>query len=170
MIWGVVLKFLGGFLTDGLKAWLEYKQEMAKSANEQRRIDSNERVETIKAGLHERAIAKKAMATVLIAEQSHFWNWIIRPLFAVPTGIYYAKIIIWDKLLQLGSTLALTGQVAAWADAIVYSYFFVEGSMLTARIIGNRFGNKTPAPVVHAMPVTSARSPTDASQHGPKGQ
>lgn len=172
---GLVLSAVGKWLPDLWKAKLEYELEKRKSENERRKIDSNERIENYKTQMHERGLAKKAMATVLIAEQSNFWNWVVRPLFAIPTGIYYAKIILVDKLLPFGTTTdPLFGQVGQWADAIVYSYFFVEGATMTARIVGNRFGNKTPAPQLlppaTVQQVVRPKSPTDASDGLIKGQ
>ena len=43
-----------------------------------------------------------------------------RPLLALPVVSFMWKVIVWDKVLGLGSTDALTG--ALWSGAIVTTY------------------------------------------------
>jgi hypothetical protein len=42
-----------------------------------------------------------------------------RALPALPVIIYLWKVIVWDKVLGLGTTDAIAGDVAQWAGAIV---------------------------------------------------
>jgi len=56
-------------------------------------------------------------------------------LFGYTLWVYFAKIILWDKVLALGSTDPLTGSVAAWAGAIVGMYFGKRAFENVARII-----------------------------------
>jgi hypothetical protein len=63
-----------------------------------------------------------ASVILIIAEQGRWYTAIIRPLLALPVVIFMWKVIVWDKVLGLGSTDALTGDVATWSGAIVTTY------------------------------------------------
>jgi hypothetical protein len=49
-----------------------------------------------------------------------------RPLFAFAFIIYVWKVVVWDKMLGLGSTDALSGDVAQWATVVLTAYFGVD--------------------------------------------
>lgn len=51
------------------------------------------------------------------------------------TLIYYAKCIIWDKVLGLGTTDAVTGPIAVWAGLIMSWYFAKRGAENVTTII-----------------------------------
>jgi len=57
-----------------------------------------------------------------MAEQGRWYTAIIRPLLALPVVVFMWKVIVWDKVLGLGTTDALTGDVALWSGAIVTTY------------------------------------------------
>ena len=42
---------------------------------------------------------------------------------ALPLVAFEWKVIVWDKILGLGRTDEITGQVASWAQSIVYFLF-----------------------------------------------
>jgi hypothetical protein len=65
---------------------------------------------------------RKSADALIIAEQGRWYTAIIRPLLALPVVIFMWKVIVWDKVLGLGSTDALTGDVATWSGAIVTTY------------------------------------------------
>jgi hypothetical protein len=46
-----------------------------------------------------------------------------RPLFAIAFIIYAWKVVVWDKVLGLGTTDALTGDVSQWATIVLTAYF-----------------------------------------------
>jgi hypothetical protein len=81
---------------------------------------------------------RKSADALIIAEQGRWYTAIIRPLLALPVVIFMWKVIVWDKVLGLGSTDALVGDVATWSGAIVTTY--VGGSSLEkiARTIWGR--------------------------------
>ncbi len=58
------------------------------------------------------------------------------------TLVFYGKVLLWDKVLALGSTDAVTGEVAHWAGAIMAFYFGKRGIENVARIVGNPFGGR----------------------------
>jgi hypothetical protein len=66
--------------------------------------------------------ARRQAQAIIIAEQGRWWTAIIRPLLAAPVVIYLWKVIVWDKVLALGSTDPITGDVGVWAGAIVTTY------------------------------------------------
>lgn len=43
--------------------------------------------------------------------------------FAVPLVWFEWKVIVWDTILQLGTTEAVRGQVADWGNTIIYFLF-----------------------------------------------
>jgi len=68
-----------------------------------------------------------------IAEIGHPWE--IEKLFAYITLVYYAKLIIWDKVLALGTTDQLGGWVLWAANLVIGFYFTKRGFENVARII-----------------------------------
>jgi hypothetical protein len=66
--------------------------------------------------------ARKSADAIIIAEQGRWYTAIIRPLLAAPVIIYLWKVIVWDKVLDLGSTDAIGGDVGVWAGMIVTTY------------------------------------------------
>lgn len=75
----------------------------------------------------------QAITQLKIAEIGHPWE--IEKLFAYITLIYYAKLIIWDKVMGLGVTDPLTGWVLWAANLIIGFYFTKRGFENVARII-----------------------------------
>jgi|DEB3_MinimDraft_2_1074329.scaffolds.fasta_scaffold08437_2 hypothetical protein len=61
----------------------------------------------------------------LAAMNSRVW-WMGWALFVFPLGIYYAKVIVWDKVLGWGVTDKLDGAVAEWSGIIVLSLFGMQ--------------------------------------------
>jgi len=66
--------------------------------------------------------ARKSADALIMAEQGRWYTAIIRPLLALPVVVFMWKVIVWDKVLGLGTTDALTGDVALWSGAIVTTY------------------------------------------------
>lgn len=51
------------------------------------------------------------------------------------TLIFYGKCLIWDKVLGLGTTDPVTGEVAVWAGLIMSFYFAKRGAENVTTII-----------------------------------
>jgi hypothetical protein len=81
--------------------------------------------------------AELATQTV-IAEQGHWYTALPRPLFAFAFVIYIWKVVVWDKVLGLGSTDALSGDVAQWAMIVLTAYFGGRSLEKVARILRNK--------------------------------
>lgn len=109
---------LGGWLTGGGisaigKQINDAYQAKLNAQNDEARIQADKRI----AQLH-------AHEAVLIAEQGSAVTRWIRPAFAAPFVIYDAKIILWDKVLGLGTTDALSAEF--WQlQMIVFGAYFL---------------------------------------------
>ncbi len=80
----------------------------------------------------------QAQSALKIAEIGHWYE--PEKLFAYVTLVFYAKCLIWDKVLGWGSTDAVKGEIAEWAGYVMAFYFGKRGIENVARIVGNRFG------------------------------
>ena len=78
-----------------------------------------------------------AQAQLKTAEIGHPWE--PEKLAMYITIIFYGKIVIWDKVLGLGSTDALKGQAADWAQMIMLFYFGKRGAENVARILTRKW-------------------------------
>ena len=114
-MWTWLASFLAGPIVDGAIA--AYKAKLA-AQNSQDAIAADLAGKAIAAEIEER----KSANAILIAEQGRWWTAIVRPLIALPVVIYLWKVIVWDKVLALGATDPLAGDVAAWAGMIVTTY------------------------------------------------
>jgi hypothetical protein len=82
----------------------------------------------------ERALATQAV----IAEQGRWYTALPRPLFALAFIIYAWKVVVWDKVLGLGTTDPLSGDVAQWAMMVLAAYFGGRSLEKVARILGRK--------------------------------
>jgi hypothetical protein len=79
-------------------------------------------VEVTRAALMAEIAARRDATETIIAEQGRWYTALIRPLLALPVIIYLWKVIVWDTVLDWGSTAQLSGEVASWAGMIVTAY------------------------------------------------
>jgi hypothetical protein len=75
----------------------------------------------------------QAIAQLKGAEIGHPWE--PEKLAFYVTLLFYAKCVVWDTILGLGSTAALKGDVSVWAGMIMGFYFTQRGFENVARII-----------------------------------
>jgi Protein of unknown function (DUF2793) len=73
-----------------------------------------------------------------VAEQGRWYTALPRPLFAFAFVIYVWKVVVWDRVLGLGSTAALSGDVAQWAMIVLTVYFGGRSLEKVARIIARK--------------------------------
>jgi len=114
-MWSWLASFLGGPLLNGLIS--AYKAKLT-AANAQDRLAVDLAVKEIEAEIE----ARKQASAVVIAEQGRWYTAVIRPLLALPIIVYFWKVIVWDKVLGLGSTDPITGMIAEWSGLIVTAY------------------------------------------------
>ena len=115
-MWAFLAKLIGGPIVKGLIDSYKLKLE---AGNKTERIAADLAKEEIQADIQRRAIE----VSLLRQEQGWWVTAMIRPLFAYPLILYWAKVIIWDKLLGWGTTDPLTGMIGEWAGWIILAYF-----------------------------------------------
>ncbi|SRR6266545_4780288 len=127
-----MIQWLASFLTAPLiqGALDAYKARLA-ATNTQDRIAADLAVKEIEAEIE----ARKQASALVIAEQGRWYTAIIRPLLALPVAIFLWKVIVWDKVLGLGSTDEITGMAADWCGWIVTAYVGGRSIEKVARIL-----------------------------------
>ena len=130
-----MLQWLAQFLTAPIvNGFLNaYKAKLA-AANAQ----GAQAVEVARAALLAEIDARRSADALIIAEQGRWYTAIIRPLLALPVIIYLWKVIVWDKVLGLGTTDAIGGDVGIWAGTIVTTYVGGRSLEKIARTIWRR--------------------------------
>lgn len=92
------------------------KAKAASAANEREKIAAEERV-----------AALNAKRDVLIAESRSPINALVRAGFSIPLMIYFAKIVLWDKVIMGGHSatddLTANQWVMVW---MVLGFYFVQ--------------------------------------------
>lgn len=68
----------------------------------------------------------EAQRAILLAEQGSWETRWIRPAFALPFVLYNGKLIIWDKMLGLGTTDALSAELIQMQTVVVGAYFLAR--------------------------------------------
>lgn len=130
-MWSWLASLLGGPVVNGLINF--YKAKLA-ATNTQDRIAADLAVKEIEAEIE----ARKQASAIVIAEQGRWYTAIIRPLLAFPIIIYFWKVIVWDKVLGLGSTDPITGMIADWSGMIITAYVGGRSIEKVARIFARR--------------------------------
>lgn len=67
-----------------------------------------------------------AQRDVTMAAMNYRIWWCGWGLFVLPLGFYFAKVIVWDTALGLGTTPPLRGFVLEWSGWIVLSMFGMQ--------------------------------------------
>ena len=134
-MFAIVLSWLGNLL-GGPFAAAAVKAYQAK-------LTSENTSEKIAADLAARELsveqreAELATQTV-IAEQGRWYTALPRPLFAAAFIIYTWKVVVWDRVLGLGTTPPLSGDVGQWAMIVLTAYFGGRSLEKVARILGRK--------------------------------
>lgn len=68
----------------------------------------------------------EARRDVMVAESRSPWNQLVRALYALPPGIYLAKLYLWDKVLGWGSTDPLSPLMESVLWTVVGFYFLQD--------------------------------------------
>jgi hypothetical protein len=126
-MWSWLASLIGGPVVSGLIN--AYKAKL-DSANTQDRIAVDLAAKEIEAEI----AARKQASAIIIAEQGRWYTAIIRPLLAAPVIIYLWKVIVWDKVLGLGTTDPITGMIADWTGMILTAYVGGRSIEKVARI------------------------------------
>ena len=130
-----VLSWLGNLLGGPFaKAALDAYRAKLAAENTSEKIASDLAVREMLLKQRERELAFK----VVIAEQGRGYTALPRPLFAFAFIIYVWKAVVWDKVLGLGTTEALSGEVSQWAMIVLTAYFGGRSLEKVARIFARR--------------------------------
>lgn len=125
-MWLFLMQFIGGPVVSGLiKAYNLHLQAQTQEA-------------TIAADLAGKEIAAQTMETnafvnLRIAEVGHPWE--PEKLAFYVWLLYFAKCVVWDTILGLGTTPVISGNISTWANLIVSFYFAKRGFENVARIL-----------------------------------
>lgn len=125
-MWMTIISFLGGPV---VKALIDAYGAKLKAEN----VDTKIAADLAAGEIASQTAETKAVMQYRIAEIGH-WH---EPdkLMGYCVAIYFAKLLVWDKVLGIGSTDALAGFAAITANLVVSFYFAKRGFENVARII-----------------------------------
>jgi hypothetical protein len=130
-----VLGWLGNLLGGPFaKAAVDAYRAKLSSENTSEKIAADLAARELDVERRERELASE----VLIAEEGRWYTALPRPLFASAFIIYTWKVVVWDKVLGLGTTPTLSGDVAQWAMIVLTAYFGGRSLEKVARILGRK--------------------------------
>ena len=125
-MWMTIISFLGGPVIKGL---IDAYQAKLKAGNTSEKIASD----TAAGEMAVQTVEIKAQADYRIAALGYWYE--PDKIMGYAVAIYVAKLLIWDKVLGLGTTDPLVGWIEITANLIVGSYFAKRGFENIARII-----------------------------------
>lgn len=125
-MWMEILSFLGGPVIKGL---IDAYQAKLAAGNTSEKIAADLAAGEIAAQTAE----AQAHAQLKIAEIGHPWE--PEKLAFYIVLIFFAKCVIWDTVLGLGTTPALKGDVSVWSGMVMGFYFSKRTFENVARII-----------------------------------
>lgn len=125
-MWGAILSFLGGPIIKGVIDG--YKAKLA-AGNTTERIAADLAAREIDVQRREAELQSEYKRALI----GHWYE--PTNLFGYIMVIYFGKIIVWDKVLALGTTDDIEGQAAVWAGWIMLFYVGKRGFENVARIL-----------------------------------
>jgi hypothetical protein len=131
----VILGWLGNLLGGPFaKAALDAYRAKLTAQNTSEKISADLAAREISVEQRERELATQ----VVLSEQGRWYTALPRPLFAFAFIIYVWKVVVWDKVLGLGTTDALSGDMSQWAMIVLTAYFGGRSIEKVARILGRK--------------------------------
>jgi len=125
-MWMSILGFLGGPVIKGL---IDAYQAKLRAGNTDSKIAADLAATEIAAQVSE----SEAMLRLRAAEIGCWYE--PDKLIGYCVSIYFAKLLVWDKVLGLGSTDPLAGFASTTANLVISFYFAKRGFENVARII-----------------------------------
>lgn len=125
-MWMTIVSFLGGPV---VKALIDAYSAKLKAEN----VDAKIAADLAAGEIASQAAEAKAVMQYRIAEIGHWYE--PDKLMGYCVALYFAKLLVWDKVLGFGSTDALAGFAAITANLVVSFYFAKRGFENVARII-----------------------------------
>jgi hypothetical protein len=119
-MWGTILSFIGGPIATALSSGLldAYKAKLA-SVNTEDKLAVELAIKEIEAEIEARNNAK----AIILAEQGSWFTRLPRAIVQYSFAVFVAKVVVYDKVLALGSTDALGGDIAQWAGMLMAMWF-----------------------------------------------
>jgi hypothetical protein len=131
----VVLGWLGNLLGGPFaKAALDAYRAKLAAGNTSKRITADLATRELAVEQRERELATQ----LVISEQGRWYTALPRPLFAFAFVIYAWKVVVWDKVLRLGTTGTLSEDMAQWATIVLTAYFGGRSIEKVARILSRK--------------------------------
>lgn len=125
-MWLSIIKLVGGSVVAGLID--AYKAKLAAG-----NVDSRIAADTAAGEIAAQTSETQAITQLKIAQIGHPWE--PEKLAFYVTLAFYAKCLVWDKMLGWGTTDPLAGDVSVWAGMIMGFYFTKRGFENVARIL-----------------------------------
>ena len=125
-MWATIIGFIGGPVIKGL---IDAYNAKLKAGNTSEKIAADLAAGEIAAQTSE----IKAQTEYRIAALGYWYE--PDKIMGYCVAVYIAKLLIWDKVLGLGSTDPLGGWIETTANLVVASYFAKRGFENVARII-----------------------------------
>jgi hypothetical protein len=130
-----ILTWLGNFLGGPFaKAAVEAYQAKLTSENTSQKIAADLAARELTVEARERELATQ----VEMAEQGRWYTALPRPLFAFAFIVYVWKVVVWDKVLGLGTTDPLSSEMSQWATIVLTAYFGGRSLEKVVRILGRK--------------------------------
>lgn len=126
MIWNAIIGFVGGPVIKGL---LDAYNSHLKATTTDKQTAADLAGKEIAAQTAE----AQAQTQLKIAEVGHFWEPEKFAFYIVL--VFFAKCVVWDTVLGLGTTPSLKGDVSIWAGMVMGFYFGKRTFENVARII-----------------------------------
>src|SRR5258707_5099613 len=125
-MWMTVLSVIGGPVVSGL---IKAYQAKLRAGNTSEKIAS----ETASAEIAAQVSETNAIMQYRIAEIGHWYE--PDKLMGYCVAVYFCKLLVWDKVLGLGTTDPLAGFASVTSNLVVSFYFAKRGFENVARII-----------------------------------
>ena len=125
-MWMAIISFLGGPVIRGL---IDAYQAKLKAGNVESKIASDLAASEIAAQVAE----SSAIMQYRIAEIGRWYE--PDKLMGYFVALYFGKLLVWDKVLGLGTTDPLAGFASVTSNLVVSFYFAKRGFENVARII-----------------------------------
>lgn len=125
-MWMAILSFLGGPVIKGL---IDAYQAKLKAGN----VDTKIAADLAASEIAAQTLETQSLTQLKIAEIGHPWEPEKIAFYIVLA--FFAKCVVWDTILGLGTTPALKGDVSIWAGLIMSFYFGKRTFENVARII-----------------------------------
>jgi len=106
----------------------------------QAKLTSENSAQQIAATLAARELAveqreAEVAAQVIIAEEGRWWTALPRAIVQYSFSIYVFTVVVVNKVLHIGSTDALSGDIATWAGWVMMVWFGGRSAEKVARIL-----------------------------------